>query len=57
VIVEGRADIVTAGAEGAAALDLLREKYAQYRAMGLDPETVVIVRLTPGRLLFWRGAG
>lgn len=55
VIVEGRADIVTVGAERAAAVDLLKEKYAQYRAMGLDPETVVIVRLTPGRLLFWRG--
>ena len=57
VIVEGRADIVTVGAERVAAVDLLKEKYAQYRAMGLDPETVVIVRLTPGRLLFWRGAG
>jgi PPOX class probable F420-dependent enzyme len=56
VIVEGRADIVTVGAERAAAVDLLKEKYAQYRAMGLDPETVVIVRLTPGRLLFWRGS-
>ncbi len=56
VIVEGRADIVTVRAERAAAVDLLKEKYAQYRAMGLDPETVVIVRLTPGRLLFWRGS-
>ena len=57
VIVEGRADIVTVGAERVAAVDLLREKYAQYRAMGLDPETVVIIRLTPDRLLFWQGAG
>lgn len=57
VIVEGRADIMTGGAERAAAVDLLREKYAQYRAMGLDRETAVIVRITPGRLLFWRGAG
>ena len=57
VIVEGRADIVTVGAERTAAVDLLREKYAQYRAMGLDPETVVIIRLTPDRLLFWQGAG
>lgn len=56
VIVEGRADLVTVGADRVAAVDLLREKYAQYRAMGLDPETVVIVRLTPGRLLFWRGS-
>ena len=57
VIVEGRADLVTVGAERTAAVDLLREKYAQYRAMGLDPETVVIIRLTPDRLLFWQGAG
>jgi hypothetical protein len=48
---------VTVGAERTAAVDLLREKYAQYRAMGLDPETVVIIRLTPDRLLFWQGAG
>lgn len=57
VILEGRADLVTAGVECAAAVDLLREKYAQYRAMGLDRETTPIVRITPSRFLFWRGAG
>lgn len=56
VIVEGRADILTAGAERAAAVDLLREKYAQYRAMGLDGEEAMLIRITPDRLLFWRGA-
>ena len=56
VIVEGRADILTAGAERAAAVDLLREKYAQYRAMGLDREEAMLIRIMPDRLLFWRGA-
>lgn len=57
VILEGRADLVTAGVESAAAVDLLKAKYAQYRAMGLDRETTVIVRITPSRFLSWRGEG
>ncbi|MBI2015426.1 MAG: TIGR03668 family PPOX class F420-dependent oxidoreductase [Candidatus Rokubacteria bacterium] len=55
VIVEGRAELLTAGAERAAAVDLLREKYAQYRALGLDREAAPVIRLTPARALAWRG--
>lgn len=57
VIVEGRADVLTTGAERAAAVGLLRDKYAQYRAMGLDRERAMILRITPARLLFWRAGG
>jgi len=55
VIVEGRGDLLTAGAERAAAVDLLREKYAQYRALGLDREAAPVIRITPARALAWRG--
>ncbi|MBI1963781.1 MAG: TIGR03668 family PPOX class F420-dependent oxidoreductase [Candidatus Rokubacteria bacterium] len=55
VIVEGRAELLTAGAERAAAVDLLREKYAQYRALGLDREAAPVIRITPARALAWRG--
>jgi len=40
VIVEGRADILTAGTERAMAVDRLREKYAQYRTMELRATAV-----------------
>ena len=55
VIVEGRAELLMAGAERAAAVDLLREKYAQYRALGLDREAAPVIRITPARALAWRG--
>ena len=55
VIVEGRGELLTAGAERAAAVDLLREKYAQYRALGLDREAAPVIRITPARALAWRG--
>lgn len=57
VIVEGRADILTEGSERAAAVDLLLDKYAQYRAMGLDRENATVIRISPERMLHWRWAG
>ena len=57
VIVEGRADILTDGSERAGAVDLLRDKYAQYRAMGLDRETATVIRISPERTLRWRWQG
>ena len=57
VIVEGRADILTDGSERAGAVDLLRDKYAQYRAMGLDRETATVIRISPERTLHWRWQG
>lgn len=57
VIVQGRADILTDGPVRTGAVDLLRDKYAQYRAMGLDRETATVIRLTPERAMFWSWTG
>jgi len=54
VIVQGRADILTDGSERAGAVDLLRDKYAQYRALGLDRDTATVIRISPERTLHWR---
>jgi len=53
VIVEGRADVLTSGAEYAAAIDLLVAKYPQYRAMALDRARGVLIRVTPARVVRW----
>jgi PPOX class probable F420-dependent enzyme len=57
VIVQGRADVLTDGPERAAAVDLLRDKYAQYRALGLDRETATVIRILPERTMSWRWSG
>ena len=54
VIVEGRADILTAGPEHAAAIDLLFAKYPQYHALGLDRDSATIIKIAPERTLCWR---
>jgi PPOX class probable F420-dependent enzyme len=54
VIVQGRADVLTGGPEGAAALALLRAKYAQYRAMALDAATTPVIRVAAERVMLWR---
>jgi PPOX class probable F420-dependent enzyme len=54
VIVEGRAEVLTGGEEFGRAVDLLAEKYRQYREMGLDRASGAVIAVTPGRLLAWR---
>ena len=54
VIVEGRADVLTGGREFAHAIDLLRDKYPQYRAMNLSRDDGAVVRIAPERILHWR---
>lgn len=54
VIVEGRADVLTGGREFAHAIDLLRDKYPQYRAMSLSRDEGAVVRIAPERILHWR---
>ena len=49
VIVQGHANILTDGPERAGAVDLLRDKYAQYRALGLDRTTATVIRISPER--------
>jgi PPOX class probable F420-dependent enzyme len=54
VIVEGRADVLTGGADFARAIDLLVAKYAQYRTLTLSRETGAVIRVAPDRLVHWR---
>jgi len=53
VIVQGRADILSEGPERATAVDLLRAKYPQYRAMGLDRDIAIVIRISPERTTYW----
>ena len=54
VIVEGTAAVLTHGAELARAIEALRVKYVQYRAMNLRAEGGATVRIQPQRILAWR---
>jgi len=56
VIVEGRADVLTGGAEFTRAIDLLVAKYPQYRALGLSRESGAVIRVTLDRILPWKYA-
>jgi PPOX class probable F420-dependent enzyme len=56
VIVEGTATALTAGSEFTRAVDLLREKYAQYRAMDLPRDAGAVVCVRIARVLAWRAA-
>jgi len=54
VIVEGRAALLTGGEVFGRAVDLLRAKYPQYRAMGLDRDEGFVIAIAPTRFLAWR---
>ena len=56
VIVEGTATILTAGDEFARGIDLLREKYPQYRAMALARDGGTLIRVVAERIVPWRFA-
>jgi PPOX class probable F420-dependent enzyme len=56
VMVEGRAEVLTAGDAFTRAADLLLAKYPQYRALGLDRSEGAIVRLAADRIVAWRFA-
>jgi PPOX class probable F420-dependent enzyme len=56
VIVEGRADVLTSGAEFSRAIDLLVAKYPQYGTLPLDRAAGAVVAITPARVLAWRSA-
>ena len=53
---EGRAEVLTSGAELSRAIDLLVAKYPQYQALPLDRAGGAVVAITPERLLAWRSA-
>jgi len=55
VLVRGPAHEIRDAAAHAAALRLLRDRYAQYAAMALDdPVAHPVVRIEPARVVFWR---
>lgn len=56
VIVEGQAELLTGGPEFTRAVDLLREKYPQYQAMGLDRRSGLLIKITSRRVAQWRAA-
>jgi PPOX class probable F420-dependent enzyme len=56
VIVEATADVLTSGAEFRRAIDLLRDKYPQYRKMNLARDSGAVLRFRVDRILAWRAA-
>lgn len=52
-ILQGRAELLTGGPELSRAVDLLLDKYPQYRAMRLDPESTLVIKITPERVIQW----
>lgn len=52
VRIEGIANVYESGRRWPAALDALRERYVQYRAMQL--ELLPLIRITPTRVTGWR---
>jgi PPOX class probable F420-dependent enzyme len=56
VIAEGPVALLTGGDRFGRAVDLLREKYPQYRAMGLDRAAGLVLAVAPLRFRAWRFA-
>ncbi|MBI1735120.1 MAG: TIGR03668 family PPOX class F420-dependent oxidoreductase [Candidatus Rokubacteria bacterium] len=54
VIVEGAGRVLESGTEFEGAIDGLREKYPQYRAMNLARGSGAVIRIEPTRILAWR---
>ena len=53
LVLQGRADLLSEGLEFTYAVDLLLEKYAQYRAMSLDRNSGLVIKITPERVIQW----
>jgi PPOX class probable F420-dependent enzyme len=56
VIIQGIAEVLTAGRDFAKAVDLLVAKYPQYVDMGLSREQGTMIKVRPGKVLQWRYA-
>lgn len=56
VIIQGLAEILTAGRDFAAGIDLLLSKYPQYGGMGLSRDRGAMIKIRPGKVLQWRYA-
>ena len=53
LLIHGQAALIEDGDEPAAAIDLLRSKYEQYREMDLEGNPVIAI--TPERVTGWSG--
>jgi PPOX class probable F420-dependent enzyme len=56
VIIQGIAEVLTAGRDFAKAVDLLVAKYPQYVGMGLSRDAGTMIKVRPGKVLQWRYA-
>jgi hypothetical protein len=56
VIIQGLAEILTAGRDFAKGVDLLVSKYPQYGGMGLSRDGGTMIKVRPGKVLQWRYA-
>ena len=54
LLVRGSAEVVAEGSEYTRALELLRARYPQYRAMPLEAARNAVVRITPASAHHWR---
>jgi PPOX class probable F420-dependent enzyme len=53
ILVRGRGEILSSGEERKKAVELLREKYAQYASRELLPEDAAVIRITPEKVVSW----
>jgi PPOX class probable F420-dependent enzyme len=53
VIIQGEARLLTAGADFSRAADLLIAKYPQYRAMGLERDAGLMIKVEPAKVTHW----
>ena len=53
VIIQGVAEVLTAGGDFAKAVDLLVAKYPQYVGLGLSREQGTMIKVRPGKVLQW----
>jgi PPOX class probable F420-dependent enzyme len=51
ILIIGRAELLVEGDERVEAIELLRQKYPQYRDMAIDANPVI--KITPGRVVSW----
>ncbi len=51
ILISGHAELLEEGAERPDAIQVLREKYAQYRQMNINPNPVI--KITPSHVVSW----
>jgi len=54
VIIQGRAELLTEGGDFSRGIDLLLAKYPQYRDMGLNRGSGLMIKVKPDRVTQWQ---